>query len=1096
MDVDPIALDADQLQQLRGYCRDDGAFAQLQAFLANLIENCRQEQQRVRYDAILSAIPDRLFRLDVTGTYLDFKGNPTDPPDLGQTIVGKTVWQLLPPDLAERCFQAIEHTLATGQLTILEYELPNLRGDRCDYEARLVPSGDREVLVLVRDITERKQAELALRASEERLQHFFDTTFEAVLIHEQGRILDVNRAAEVLFGYTTAQMQTMTVFDLAPPATHEMLRQRLRNSDYRDPFEAIGLRHDGSQFIAEVIGKSIRYQGREARVVGIRDITERKQAEEALRRSEARHRALVDALPDIMFRIHRDGTYLDCKAAKDAMLLASPSTLIGKNVRQILPPAAAEQRLRAIERTLETGEMQIFEYQLSMPAAPGQAAEVRDYEARLSVSGRDEVLVIVRDITDRKRAEAALRTSEEKFAKAFRSSPQSITIATLEDGRFIEVNDGFERIFGYQREEVIGHSSLAFNIWANPADREWVKAQLKNQGVVYNREFDFYRRSGERGVGLFSAESIVLDGVPCLLGVTTDITDRKRAEEELRASEQRLSLLIQQTQLVVIEWNLDMEVVEWNPAAEAVFGYTKAEVLGQKAVDFLVPMASKAEIETIWLDLVVHTQRVGCTHANLTKDGRTIICEWYNSPLIDAHGNVIGIASLARDITEQVRAEAQIKATAQCDRLLADLALRIRQSLDLGQILATAVTDVRQFLQVSRVFIGRLDINWQVQVVAEAVTEGGGSLLGEYLQIAEVNPDFFTAGIARVVTDTPAIAHSPGQPICASMAVPIALVGRPIGVLVVQPCGDAPGAVRRERRDWQPHEVDLLERLATQLAIAIQQAELYQQLADLNANLEQQVEQRTAELQQKMEELQELDRQKDVFLHTVTHDLRTPVMGSLMLLKNMLKKPDDSLSLDRAIVERMVESNERQLNLLNLLLETHGGHVRGITLQRQPIALAAALPPLLADLDPLLRDNQATLTSQIPADLPAVSADLAQLWRVFENLITNALKHNPPGLHLTITAYPVSTPSAPSPAWVRCEIADDGIGLTPEQCDRLFDLYEQGPQTRQFTGVGLGLYLCRQIIEAHGGAIGVHSQPHAGAVFWFTLPIASEGKLC
>lgn len=979
-----MALEAEQLQILRRYCRDDDAFEQLQDFVTTLIAHCRQEQQRVRYDAILSAIPDRLFRLDPEGTYLDFKGDSTDPPDLGLTIVGKTVWELLPPDLAARCLQAIAHTLATRQLTVLEYELPNGAGDCCNYEARLVPSGDREVLVLVRDITERKQAELALRASEERLQHFFETTFEAVLIHEQGRILDVNRAAEVLFGYTTAQMQAMTVFDLTPPTVHEMLHQRLRHPSYRDPFEAIGLRQDGSQFIAEVIGKPIHYQGREAQVVGIRDITERKQAEAALRRSEARHRALVDALPDIMFRIHRDGTYLDCKAAKDAMLLASPTDIIGKNVRQVLPPAAAAQRLHYIEQTLATGEMQIFEYQLPMPqSSPLARVEVRDYEARIGVSGRDEVLVIVRDITDRKRAEA-----------------------------------------------------------------------------------------------------------------------------ELRASEQRLSLLIQQTQLVVIEWNLDMEVVEWNPAAEAVFGYQKAEVLGQKAVDFLVPAANKAEIEKLWLDLVVHAQRVGCTHANLTKDGRVIICEWYNSPLIDTAGNIIGIASLARDITERVRAEAQIKATAQCDRLLADIALRIRQSLDLGQILSTAVTEVHQFLQVSRVFIGRLDVNLQVQVVAEAVAAGYRSLLGWYLHLTEVNQALFTAGTARVITDTTAAGYLPGHPIRASITVPIALVGRPIGVLVVQQCCNP--------RDWQPHEVDLLERLATQLAIAIQQAELYKQLADLNASLEQQVEQRTAELQQKMAQLQELDRQKDVLLHTVTHDLRTPVMGWLMLLKTMLKQPDDRLCLTRAIVERMVESNERQLNLLNLLLETHRGHVRGISLQRQSLCLATSLTRLQTDLDPLLTANRATLTLQIPTDLPAVNADPAQLWRVFENLITNALKHNPPGLHLTISAFPVAVTSglattglattglemaattttaitqAPASGWVRCEIADDGIGLTPEQCDRLFELYEQGPQTRQLTGVGLGLYLCRQIIQAHGGEIGVTSQPQAGAVFWFTLPCAAS----
>ncbi len=226
--------------------------------------------------------------------------------------------------------------------------------------------------------------------------------------------------------------------------------------------------------------------------------------------------------------------------------------------------------------------------------------------------------------------------------------------------------------------------------------------------------------------------------------------------------------------------------------------------------------------------------------------------------------------------------------------------------------------------------------------------------------------------------------------------MPIASVARPIGVLVVQQCCVHAVSPPENHRDWQLHEVELLERLATQLAIAIQQAELYKQLADLNASLEQQVEERTAELQQKMEELQELDRQKDVFLHTVTHDLHTPVMGWLMLLKNMLKKPNDSLSLNRAIVERMVESNERQLNLLNLLLETHSGHIRGIPLQRQSLLLAETLPSLLKDLDPLLTENRATLALHIPADLPPVNADPAQLWRVFENLITNALKHNPP----------------------------------------------------------------------------------------------------
>ncbi|WP_448563217.1 sensor histidine kinase [Trichothermofontia sp.] len=89
------------------------------------------------------------------------------------------------------------------------------------------------------------------------------------------------------------------------------------------------------------------------------------------------------------------------------------------------------------------------------------------------------------------------------------------------------------------------------------------------------------------------------------------------------------------------------------------------------------------------------------------------------------------------------------------------------------------------------------------------------------------------------------------------------------------------------------------------------------------------------------------------------------------------------------------------------------------------------------------------------------------------------------------SAISASSISAPTAGWVRCGIADDGIGLTPEQRDRLFELYEQGPQTRQlFTGMGLGLYLCRQIIQAHGDEIGVISEPNAGAVFWFKVPCA------
>jgi signal transduction histidine kinase len=142
----------------------------------------------------------------------------------------------------------------------------------------------------------------------------------------------------------------------------------------------------------------------------------------------------------------------------------------------------------------------------------------------------------------------------------------------------------------------------------------------------------------------------------------------------------------------------------------------------------------------------------------------------------------------------------------------------------------------------------------------------------------------------------------------------------------------------------------------------------------------------------------------------------------------------------------------------------------------------------------MLLKNQATLNNTISDELPLVSADFNQLWRVFENLIANALKHNPPGVIVTLSAevIAVSTQESGTVEMLRCTVADDGVGMTTKQCSRLFELYTRGTNTRHTTGLGLGLYLCRQIIMAHGGQIEVISSPGTGSKFWFTLPLASN----
>jgi signal transduction histidine kinase len=200
----------------------------------------------------------------------------------------------------------------------------------------------------------------------------------------------------------------------------------------------------------------------------------------------------------------------------------------------------------------------------------------------------------------------------------------------------------------------------------------------------------------------------------------------------------------------------------------------------------------------------------------------------------------------------------------------------------------------------------------------------------------------------------------------------------------------------------------------------------------------------------------------------------------------MLKKPEETLLVPRSLLERMVASSDRQLLLINSLLDVGTTDMRSIKLHQQNLCLNTLVESAIADLEPLLKESQATLTNQIPSDLPLVSADATQVWRVLSNLIANALSHNPPGVALTLSA----TQEA---GMIRCYVQDNGIGMNRGECDRVFDLYNRGSQARRSAGLGLGLYLCRKIIAAHTGKMGVSSTPGEGATFWFTLPIAGEG---
>jgi two-component system, cell cycle sensor histidine kinase and response regulator CckA len=145
-----------------------------------------------------------------------------------------------------------------------------------------------------------------------------------------------------------------------------------------------------------------------------------------------------------------------------------------------------------------------------------------------------------------------------------------------------------------------------------------------------------------------------------LLGICRDISDRKLAEEEMRRSQQKLSIHFEHTPLAVVEWDLQFRVTAWNPSAERVFGYSRQEALGQHG-SFIVPEHFRQYVDKVWHDLLNQRGGTRNTNDNITKDGRTISCEWYNTPLVDDSGRVLGVASLVQDVTERVALEERLR---------------------------------------------------------------------------------------------------------------------------------------------------------------------------------------------------------------------------------------------------------------------------------------------------------------------------------------------------------------------------------------------------------------------------------------------------
>jgi PAS domain S-box-containing protein len=260
----------------------------------------------------------------------------------------------------------------------------------------------------------------------------------------------------------------------------------------------------------------------------------RLESEEALRRSQKQYQNLVDSIEGIVWEGDAETRRFLFVSPKAESLTGYPADRWLEEEDLFIRGVHEDDRglfLHHINNTINDAGKCDLEYRFV--TADGKQLWIHNLIAAAVDNGKIKIRGVMTDVSRDKRAEEALRISEEKFSKAFRSSPQSIVISSLEEGRYIEVNDTFLTMTGYKREEIIGRTSLEINIWPSPEDRKRFMSLLEERGVVRNFETNYRHITGDYGVMLLSSEIIDLGGEQCLLSIAADITERKKAEDKI-----------------------------------------------------------------------------------------------------------------------------------------------------------------------------------------------------------------------------------------------------------------------------------------------------------------------------------------------------------------------------------------------------------------------------------------------------------------------------------------------------------------------------------------------------------------------------------
>ncbi|MCX6030097.1 MAG: PAS domain S-box protein [Chloroflexi bacterium] len=718
---------------------------------------------------------------------------------------------------------------------------------------------------------------------------------------------------------------------------------------------------------------------------------------------------------------------------------------------------------------------------------------------------------------EKQRTQQEREQAEQRIAALLRFQNEMLdTAATWIDtldaaGNIAFWNRAAERISGYTREEVMGHGRVWEWLYPDPEDRARIFARamaiIQRGERVENLETIIRCKDGERRTISWHSNNLV-DKTGQTVGsiaLGADVTERKRMEEALAASEERYRLLFYRSPVGVLHYDPHLRITDCNARFVTVLQSSRERLIGLDMTTLtdqsVLPALRQALIGEDGFYEGLYRATTGT--AEVWVSMRT-------APLVDARGQITGGVGIVEDITERKRIEEAEHEQRALAEALRDTAAALASTLSFDEVLDRILIEVGRVVphDAARIILVEDGVARAARSrgYAEQEPEAPSQLLHAPVDTVVNLRTMAETGRPLAIPDTRSYPGWLDWPqtrwVRSNASAPIKIKEWVIGFLGLDSA--QPGFFT------QVH-AERLQAFADEAAVAIENARLYDEVRRHAAELEQKVAERTAELTQREaalraanEQLQQLSRLKSEFVSNVSHELRTPLANIKTYLWLLERgKPEKHA--------KYMETLHRESELLQSLIEDLL-HLSRLDLGKvqpvlAPVDVNQMVTLLVGDRATLFADRGLTLEARVEPNLPLIQADEKMLIQVLTNLMTNAMNYTPAGGTVTVkTGLEIADgglriadaqdlhSATYNPQWVTFSVSDTGPGISAEEQAHLFERFYRGEAARQTAvpGTGLGLAICQELVERHGGRMTVESQPGAGSTFIVWLPVTQE----